>query len=104
MEYRARVTSGEAAANGDVHLDCWIEKEQEEDVWVPVVNGHRTMVLDGAAVLAITESGMTDAEKRAALLELFRQEAASWGIHESDDAYTQMEGLMPTGWPVTVNL
>jgi len=106
MNYRVRVESGEPAANGDIHLDCWIEKEKEDEpgVWELVPMGHRTLVLDGAAVLSITESDMSDAEKRAALLNLFRHEAESWGIHEADDAYSQLCGLLPDGWPVTVNL
>jgi hypothetical protein len=102
--YRANVLGGEAAANGDIVFDCWIEKEVEEGAWEPVPMGHRTLVLDGAAVLSVTESGMTDPQKRAALLELFRQEAESWGIHESDDAYSQLYDLLPAGWPVTVGL
>lgn len=104
MNYRVRVESGEPAANGDVHLDCWVQKEVEPDVWQNVPTGHRTLVLDGAAVLSITESAMTDPQKLAALRELFSQEAASWGIHRSDDAYNQLHNLLPGGWPVTVNL
>ena len=105
MNYRARIVSGEAAANGDIHLDVWIEKEAETDSWEPVPNGHRTLVLDGSAVLTITgDEELSDQEKLAALAELFRREAASWGIDKSDDAYTQLTELLPNGWPVTVNL
>jgi hypothetical protein len=103
--YRANVLDGEAAANGDLHLDTWIQKSEDDGAtWENVPAGHRTLVLDGAAVLTITESAGTDQQKRAALLELFRQEAESWGIDESDDAYTQMYDLLPSGWPVTVEL
>lgn len=103
-DYRVRVTSGEAAANADIHLDAWLEKETSPDVWEPIPLGHRTLVLDGAAVLAITGSGGTDQQKRAALLELFRAEAESWGIDESDEAYNALYDLLPSGWPVNVNL
>jgi len=102
--YRAKVESGKAAANGDIHLDCWIQCETEPDVWENVPLGHRALVLDGAAVLSITESGMTNQQKLNALQDLFRQEAGSWGIHESDDAYNQLFALLPAGWPVDVNL
>uniref|UniRef100_A0A6M3J143 Uncharacterized protein n=1 Tax=viral metagenome TaxID=1070528 RepID=A0A6M3J143_9ZZZZ len=102
--YRARVLGSEAAANGDVHLDVYIQRETEPAVWVDVPNGHRTMVLNGRAVLAITESAQTDAQKRAALVELMRQTAAAWGIDESDEANEQLTALVPGGYPVNVTL
>jgi hypothetical protein len=102
--YRARVLNGGPAANGDVHLDCWIQREVETDVWEDVPMGHRSLVLNGAAILSITESAMTDQQKLTALQDLFRQKAASWGIHESDDAYNQLYDLLPAGWPVNVSL
>lgn len=102
--YRVNVQSSEAAANGDVYLDCWIQRFDDPD-WVNVESGHRTMVLDGAAVLAVTEQPTwTDTQKRNALLEIFRQEALSWGVDEADDANTQLVALLPSGWPVNVNL
>ncbi len=104
MNYRVRVESGESAANGDLHLGAWVEKETAPDVWELIPLGHRTMVLNGARVLAITGGAGTDAQKRAALLELFRAEAASWGIDESDEAYNELYDLLPGGWPVSVNL
>ena len=103
-DYRVRVESGEAAANGDIHLDVYVEKETDTDVWEPIPLGHRTMVLNGAAVMAITGGAGTDAQKRAALLELFRAEAESWGIAESDEAYNALYDLLPAGWPVSVVL
>jgi len=100
-DYRLRVLGGEAAANGDIHLDVMVEKEVDE-AWVLIPLGHRTLVLDGEAVLAITESAATDAQKRTALLALIRQEVVAWGIDRSDDAYNQLYALLPAGWPVAV--
>lgn len=105
--YRVRVESSEAAANGNVHLMVQIQKliEGDPDVWEQVPNGRRTMVLDGSAVLAITEHPLwTDGEKRAALLALFREEAERWGIDEADEANAQMVALMPGGFPKDVAL
>jgi hypothetical protein len=103
-DYRVNVLSGEAAASGNVHLDVHVEKEVAPDEWSLIPLGHRTMVLNGAAVLAITTGSGTLTQKRAALLALFRQEVLSWGLDESDDAYTQLEELLPSGFPVTVDL
>ena len=104
MNYRVRVESGEPAANKDIHLDVFVEKETTPDVWDLIPGGHRTLVLSGAAVLAITEGAGTDGQKLAALSALFKQEVASWGIDESDDAYNQLYDLLPGGWPVMVDL
>ena len=62
-------------------------------------------MLDGSAVLAITEGPGTDGEKLSALSALFKQTVQSWGLEQSDDALQQMEALIPGGgWPVTVTL
>ena len=99
--YRARVISSEAAANGDIHLDVYVESDRTEE-WVLIPGGHRTLVLDGAAVLAITEGSGTVTQKRAALSALFKQEVKSWGIDESDEANEQMLDLVTL--PINVNL
>ena len=101
MAYRVEVKSSEAAANGDVHLDVRIESDRTGD-WVLIPLGHRTLVLDGAAVLAITTGVGTDAQKKAALSALFKQEVLAWGLDESDDANEQLLALVEL--PVTVGL
>ena len=99
--YRARVLSSEPAANGDVHLDVHVESDRTGD-WLLIPQGHRMLVLDGAAVLAITTGAGTVTQKRAALSALFKQEVLSWGIDESDDANEQLLELVSL--PVTVSL
>jgi len=66
--------------------------------------GHRTLVCSSASILGITESAETDLKKFAALLALLCEEAEGWGIHKSDDAYNQMYDLLPSGWPVNIDL
>ena len=91
--YRANVLSSEAAANGDVHLDVHIESDRTGD-WVLIPQGHRTLVLDGAAVLAITTV--------AALADYFKEEVKAWGLDESDAANEHLLELVSL--PVTVGL
>lgn len=102
--YRARITKSEAAANGDVHMDVYVEKEVETDVWVLIENGHRTLVLDGEAILAITQETGTAAEKRQAIAALFKQEVLSWKVDRSALANEELQALVPGGWPLDVNL
>ena len=103
MAYRARVLSSEAAANGDVHLDVMVESDRSGD-WELIPGGHRTLVLPGDAVLAITTSGNTLANRRLAIKTLFIQEISAWGIDKSDDANEQLTALVYQGWPQTVEL
>lgn len=104
MAYRFRIVGSEAAANGDVHLDTFVETDRTGS-WVQVPNGHFTVVLDGQAVLAITTGPGTTTQRRQALLDLFQAEVESRGVDEADDANTQMKALLPGGnWPVTITL
>ena len=103
MSYRARVLSSEAAANGDVHLDVHVESDRSGD-WELIPGGHRTLVLDGDAVLAIINSGDTLANRRLAMKALFIHEISAWGIDKSDDANEQLTALMYQGWPQAIDL
>ena len=103
MAYRANVLSSEPAANGDVHLDVQVESDRSGS-WALIPGGHRTLVLDGDAVLAITNSSDTLANKRLAAKALFIQEITAWGIDKSDDANEQLTALVYQGFPQTVDL
>ncbi len=103
MAYRAIVLSAEPAANGDVHLDTFIESDREGD-WALIPGGHRTLVLDGEAVLAIVNNGDTLANRRLAMKNLFIEEIKAWGLDESDNATQELTALMYQGFPQTVDL
>ena len=104
--YRLRIVGSEAAANGNVHMDTWVDKSVDDGAnWEPAQGGHFTLVLNGAAVLAITGGPGTLTQKRAAMLALLKAEVASRGIDEADDADNQLRGILPGGdWPVNVAL
>ncbi len=102
MVYRFTVESSEAAANGDVHLDTWVEKFVDPD-WVRTVpNGHFTVVLNSAAIIAIADGAGTDGEKRTAMGALFHAEVSSRGIDTADEAETKLDALI--SYPVSVDL
>ena len=104
--YRLRIVGSEAAANGNVHMDTWVDKSTDDGAsWEPAQGGHFTLVLNGAAVLAITGGPGTLTQKRTAMLALLKAEVASRGIDQADDADNQLRGILPDGdWPVTVDL
>ena len=103
MAYCANVLSSQPAANGDVHLDVQVESDRSGS-WGLIPGGHRTLVLDGDAVLAIINSGDTLANRRLAIKALFIQEISAWGIDKSDDANEQLSALVYQGFPQTVDL
>ena len=103
MAYRANVLSSQPAANGDVHLDVQVESDRSGS-WALIPDGHRTLVLDGDAVLAIINSGDTLANRRLAIKAFFIQEISAWGIDKSDDANEQLSALVYQGFPQTVDL
>lgn len=104
MAYRFTIVASEAAANGDVHLDTWVERSPTgADPWTrDVQNGHFTVVLDGAAILAIDSGPGTANQKRAALSALFKAEVDKRGIAKADDANTKLKALIT--WPQSVVL
>ena len=103
MAYQAVVKSSEASANGDIHLDVFVESDRSGD-WVLIPGGHRTLVLDGSAVLAICNSGGTLASRRLAVKDLFVEEIKAWGLDESDNANEELTALIYQGWPQTVEM
>ena len=106
-DYRVRVLSSEAAADGNVYLDCWIQRYNEageDSEWVLIPLGHRTLVLDGAAISAIVDGAGTLPQKRIAMLALFRAEVVSWGLDEAYAANVKLVSILTDGWPVDIDL
>ena len=104
--YRLRIVGSEAAANRNVHMDTWVDVSDDDGhKWEPAQAGHFTLVLNGAAVLAITDGPGTLTQKRAAMLAYLKAEVAQRGIDQADDADNQLRGILPGGdWPVEVAL
>jgi hypothetical protein len=102
MAYRIVITGGRASAE-NVALDAYVEREDGEE-WVPLAHSYRTVILNGDAVLAITQGTGTDAQKRAALIALFKASIPALQFIDSATAFSELEALLPAGWPVTVVL
>ena len=94
--YRANIISIEAAANGTINADCFVELKVSLDppVWQPTSQGHFTIVLAASEILAITDSAMTSSEKRVALKTLIKQKALERGVDSADEAYSAMTSLL----------
>jgi len=103
MAYRAIVLSSEPAAQGNVHLAIQVESDHSGS-WQQSPIGRRTLILDSDAILAITTSKRSLANRRAAIKALMVKQISAWGIDKSDDANEQLTALVYQGWPQTVEL
>lgn len=111
FEYQATILSSEAAANGTVHMDCRVQRREvdpvdpENNPWIDVPSGHRTVVLGALEIQNVLNSELTTQEKRQAIIQLIRREVKTWGIDEADQAEQGLMVLIPSGsWPVSVPL
>jgi len=111
FDYRANILSSSASANGTVHMDCFVQRrysepeDPENNPWIDVPNGHRTVVLAASAIQEVIDSSMTLPQKRQAVVELVRREVSTWGLDEADRAEQGLMILIPDGsWPVSVPL
>jgi hypothetical protein len=102
--YRVYIVKMEPAADAAIHADAFIQLRvsRNPDVFQDIQNGHRTVVLGAAEVMAITDSTMTTAQKRAALRDLIKAEVLAMGVDVADEAYADFIALVPPPFDVTV--
>jgi hypothetical protein len=104
-EYRVTVTDAQATDQEHVKLICVIQKENDAGGWDDLEGGPASIDLQTSEALAVLRrEDLSDADKRAALLEQFRTAARALPILAGDRVIDQVEALLPSGWPVTVGL
>ena len=107
MAYRINIITAEASESGNVNLPVEIEKETFPGVWEIVdLPDQKYLVVASEKITAITDGAGTDAEKRAAMADVFRDEIRAWkSLAKSSDALIALEELLPpSGWPITIDL
>jgi hypothetical protein len=103
--YRVNVLSMEAAVDAAIHADANVQLRvsRNPDVFQDIKNGHRTVVLGAAEVMAITDDPvMTANQKRTALRNLIKEKVLAMGIDVADEAYADFIALVPPPFEVTV--
>jgi len=103
MPYRAIVLSCNPGADHTLHLLVQVENNHDGE-WKQTSIGRRTLILDIDAILAITTSKRSLANRRAAIKALMVKQISAWGIDKSDDACKQLTALVYQGFPQTVDL
>jgi hypothetical protein len=103
--YRITVTDAQPTDQDHIKLVCSIQKENDLGGWDDLQGGPSSIYLQTAEALTVLRrQDLTDAQQRAALLEQFRSQARALPILAGDLVVDLVEGLLPGGWPVTVNL
>jgi hypothetical protein len=103
--YKVQILSLEAAADAAIHADANLQLRvsRNPDVFQDVRNGHRTVVLSAAEVMAITtNAALTQVQKRQALKDLIKVKVLAMGIDVSDEAYAAFIALVPVPFDVAV--
>jgi hypothetical protein len=102
--YKVTINTIEAVAGGSLNADAmlYLRISRDPDVFQPVANGHRTVVLGAAAVKEITNSSMTANQKRTALRDMIKAEVLAMGIDIADEAYADFIALLPPPQDVTI--
>lgn len=103
--YKVTILSMEAAANAAIHADANMQLRisRNPDVFQDIQNGHRTVVLGAAEVMAITDDPvMTNNQKKQALKDLIKAKVLAMGIDVADEAYADFIALVPPPFDVPV--
>lgn len=105
--YKVTINKIEPAANGMVYADTDIQVRSGTTpnfIWTPVLNGHRTIVLEARDVMAIMNNPLNDTnvKKRQAMNDLIKAKAIETGIDVADEAFSAMSGLFTFPYDITI--
>lgn len=103
--YRVEYKSASLLSNGQIGISFCLYSSEDGTTWVQVDRGTGDISLQAADVLAITQDDtLTDAQKAGAINQLLLERIEGLGLTQSRDALQELEALLPSGWPITVNL
>lgn len=104
LQFRVVVGGVRAEDSGALAFGCEIEASADGVEWTAVEGAPGEVTIPLTSVRAAVVSGAGDAERRQALLELFRTTVRGLPLLAGLVAVDVLEGLLPGGWPVTVGL
>jgi len=84
----------EMHGNGEIAFDVRVQREDGEN-YVDVPSGHRTVVLDAAALAAVAAMDKTDAQKLQEVAAQIRERVLTWRVAEAEDACTWFAAVAP---------
>lgn len=88
-----------SSINFDVSMEMRVSANP--DVWQPVSNGHRTIVMPINDFNTATATG-TSAQKRQAVRAQLKELALNLGVDAADEAYLALTDLLPPPFDVVI--
>lgn len=103
MPYRIIITGTEPTADNTIRFHCLIETKASGD-WLQLTGSPTYIEIKTGEILTILRRNIAKANQHQEILTLFNEHARSLPLLIADAAIPRLEALLPTGWPVTVNL
>ena len=102
---KVEVLGSERLGISEVTFRVRVLKSVDDGVtWVEVMGAPDNLVVSAAEILAITnDEGLTDNQKKVALLQLMQTQVEGYGVTEAEEAIDDLAALA-IAYPVTINL
>ena len=101
--YRVTVTAASPNEREEILLACTFQTSDDGENWTALEGAPSSIALPLSSVRGALRLP-TDAEQRAALQELIRTTARALSALKGAVAIERIEDLLPTGWPVAIDL
>lgn len=99
MAARIFIMGYEMRGDGGVAFDVEVRREVEDEEgnksFVPVGHGHRTVVIDAAAMNVIAGKSWSDGRKLQEIAALIRADVQTWRVVEAEDAVNWFATICP---------
>ena len=102
--YRITLSAVHNNIPGYIRFSCSIEKETSPSIWEPLDNSPTSIDLSRFAISKIINSDKSASTQRTEILEILRHNTALLEIIANDRINDALTDLLPSGWPVTINL
>lgn len=105
-QYKVVYENARAQPGDTVYVKVMVYSSEDEGAtWMQVPGGDTELGIPAETILTITQDEeLTNAQKAGAINQLLLERIEDLGLTQSRDALAELEGLLPQGWPVTVNL
>ena len=103
MAYRITITDAAPTDEGLIRFACAIETDVS-GTWQPLPAAPAYIQIKAQDVLAVIRRPIADTEKRAELLAVLKTHMRGLPILIAAVTIDQVHTLLPSGWPITVEL
>jgi hypothetical protein len=103
MAYRVTVTDTTPTDRGTIRFVCVVETDAT-GTWQPLQDAPAYIDIHAEQLLAVLRRSASDADKRTELQAIFRAHTRSLPLLIAAATVDQIDELLVSGWPITINL